>query len=43
MPSSLSNLIENVSEGPHSDKGTDCKSCLDYMRTKVDQLIINLN
>ena len=39
MSSSLSNLVENLSEGLHSDKCTDCKSCLDYMITKDDQLI----
>ena len=33
MPSSLSNL-DNLSERLHSDKCTDCKSCLDYMTTK---------
>ena len=36
---SLSNLVDNLSEGLHSDKCTDCKSCLDYMITKDDQLI----
>ena len=39
MSSSLSSLIDNLSEGLHSDKCTDCKSCLDYMITKDDQLI----
>ena len=39
MSSSLSNLVDNLSEGLHSDKCTDCKSCLDYMITKDDQLI----
>ena len=39
MDKSLSNLIDNLSEGIHSDKYTDCKSCLDYMITKDDQLI----
>ena len=37
MSSSLSNLIDNLSEGFHSDKCTDYKSCLDYMATKDDQ------
>ena len=36
---SLSNLVDNLSEGLHSDKCTDCKSCLDYMIIKDDQLI----
>ena len=34
MSSSLSNLVDNLSEGFHSDKCTDCKSCLDYMKFK---------
>ena len=37
--SSLSNLVDNLSEGLHSGKCTDCKSCLDYMMFKDDQLI----
>ena len=37
--SSLSNLVDNVSEGFRCDKCTDCKSCLDYMMLKDDQLI----
>ena len=40
MSSSLSSLVDNLSEGLHSDKCIDCKSCLDYMITKDDQLII---
>ena len=39
MSSSLSNLVDNLSEGLHRDKCTDCKSCPDYMITKDDQLI----
>ena len=39
MSSSLSSLVDNLSEGRHSDKCTDCKSCLDYMITKDDELI----
>ena len=39
MSSSLSNLADNLSEGIHSNKCTDCKSCLDYMKTKDKQLI----
>ena len=39
MSSSLSSLVDNLSEGLHSDKCTDCKFCLDYMITKDDQLI----
>ena len=39
MSSTLSSLVDNLSEGLHSDKCTDCKSCLDYMVFKDDQLI----
>ena len=39
MSSSLSSLVDNLSEGLHSDKCTDFKSCLDYIITKDDQLI----
>ena len=39
MPTSLSNLVSNLSEGLHNDRCIDCKSCLDYMTTKDEQLI----
>ena len=39
MSSSLSNLFDNLSEGLHSDKCTDCKYCLDYITTKDEQII----
>ena len=39
MSTSLSNLVDNLSEGLHSDKCTDCKSYLDYMAAKDEQLI----
>ena len=39
MSSSLSSLVDNLSEGLHSDKCTDCKSCLDCMMLKDDQFI----
>ena len=39
MSSSLSNLVNNLSDRLHSDKCTDCKSYLDYMSIKDDQLI----
>ena len=39
MSSSLSNLVDNLSEGLHRDECTDCKSFLDYMITKDDHLI----
>ena len=39
MSGPLSNLVDNSSERLHCDKCTDCKSCLDYMMFKDDQLI----
>ena len=39
MSSSLSNLGDNLSEGLHSDKCKDSKSCLDYITTKDEQSI----
>ena len=39
MSSSLSSLVDNLSEGLHSDECMDCKSYLDYMVFKDDQLI----
>ena len=39
MSSSLSNLVDNLSERLHCDKCIDCKSCLDYLSVKDDQLI----
>ena len=39
MSSSLANLVDNLSEGLNCDKCTNCKSCLDYMMFKDDQLI----
>ena len=39
MASLLPNLVDNLSEIVHSDKCIDCKSCLDYMSVKDDQLI----
>ena len=35
MSSSLSNLVDKLSEGLNSDKCTYCKSCLDYMITRT--------
>ena len=33
------NLVSDLSEGLHNDRCIDCKSCLDYMTTKDEQLI----
>ena len=39
MSTSLSNLASNLSEGLHNDRCIDCKSCLNDMTTKDEQLI----
>ena len=39
MSTSLSNLVSNLSEGLHNDRGMDCKPCLDYMTSKDEQII----
>ena len=39
MSTSLSSLVDNLSEKLHSDKCKDCKSELDYMSVKDNQLI----
>ena len=39
MLTSLSNIVSNLSEGLHNDRCIDCKSYLDYMTTKDEQLI----
>ena len=39
MSTSLSNLVDDLSERLHSDKCTDCKLNFDYMSIKNNQLI----
>ena len=39
MSTSLSSLVDNLSEKLHIDKCKDCKSVLDYMPVKDNQLI----
>ena len=39
MSSLLSSLIDNLSEGLHSDQCTDCKSCLKYVMSKDNQFL----
>ena len=39
MSSSLSSLVENLSQGLHNYKCTNCKSCLDYIAAIDNQLI----
>ena len=38
MSTSLSNLVNNLSESLRNNRCIDCKSCLDYMRTKNEYL-----
>ena len=40
MSSSLSKLVDNLSEGIHKNKCSDCKSNLDYIKTKNKKLIL---
>ena len=40
MSSSLSKLADNLSEGIHNNKCADCKSNLDYIKTKNEKLIL---
>ena len=39
MSSSLSSLLDNLTEGLHNNKCTDCKSCLEYIRIEDTHLI----
>ena len=40
MSSSLSKLVDNLSEGIHNKKCVDCNSCLDYIKIKNEKLIL---
>ena len=40
MSSSLSKLVDNLSEGLHNNKCANCESCLDYIKTKNEKLIL---
>ena len=40
MSSSLSKLVDNLSEGIHNNKCADCKSNLDYIKAKTEKLIL---
>ena len=40
MSTSLSKLVDNLSEGLHNNKCLNCKSCLDYIKTKNKKLIL---
>ena len=39
MSSSLSKLLDNLSEGNHNNKYVDCSSCLDYIKIKNEKLL----
>ena len=40
MSSSLLKLVDNLSEGLHNNKCLNCESCLDYIRTINEKLIL---
>ena len=40
MSSSLSKLFDSLSEGIHNNKCLDCNSCLDYVKTKNEKLLL---
>ena len=39
MSTSLSSIVNNLSDGLYNDKCTDCKSCLEYILAKGNQLM----
>ena len=40
MSSSLSKLVDYLSEGIHNNKCVDCNSCLDYIKIKNEKLLL---
>ena len=40
MSSSLSKLVDNLSERIHNNKCLDCNSCLDYIKIKIEKLLL---
>ena len=40
MSSSLSKLVDNLSEGIHNNKCVDCNSCLDYIKIENKKLLL---
>ena len=40
MSSSLSKLVDNLSEGIHNNQFLDCKCCLDYIKMKNEKLLL---
>ena len=39
MSTSLSKLVDKLSEGLHNNRRVDCKPCLDYMKNKDEKPI----
>ena len=39
MSTSLSKLVDNLSEELYNNKSINCEPCLDYMKTKNEKLI----
>ena len=40
MASSLSKFVDNLSKGIHNNKCVNCNSCLDYIKTENEKLIL---
>ena len=40
MSSSLSKIVDNLSEGIHNNKCANCESCLDYVKYKNENFIL---
>ena len=40
MSTSLSKIVDNLSGGLHNNKCVNCESCLDYIKTKNEKLIL---
>ena len=40
MSMSLSKLVDNLTEGLHNNRCADCESCIDYIKTKNEKLIL---
>ena len=40
MSTSLSSLVDNFSDGLHSNKYTNCESSLDYLKVEDNKLIL---
>ena len=40
MASSLSKLVDNLSEGIHNNKCVNCNYCLDYIKIKNEKLLL---